>query len=304
MARARSNRGRRQSLATTALTISVGVAATLGVAIYLVSTSLPYLVDSPAGDPQFGPLNRCLISQLREPRAGFAVAPGGLQVAAYGASSVAVCERVGPAVDAGILPAGVLLPLAGVTAASFDFEGTLWLSAAHGPRPELWAAPSPRGALRKVGDFAPVALVGLPSGVAALDASGRLASFTLGGPAPQFTAVPAGSSAALASNLDGNLLSVVTANAVHVLRSSDLSVVRSESACPAQFLWWLTVPTRALIACGPEAGSTLLIDVGTGLKESAPAAKRPRSALVPRLGSYVQSCDQLPCSAQPPQLTP
>ncbi len=300
MERARWNRGRRRSSAAAGLTISVAVAATLGMAVYLVSTSLPYLVDAPAADPQFGAFNRCLISTLREPRAGFAVAPGGAKVAAYGASSVAVCDNSAPAADGAALPAGVRFSFSGVTGAAFDFGGDLWLSAAQGPRPELWMMRSASEPPRKVGEVAPVALVGLPAGVAALDASGRLASFTVRGGLEHSVLFRQTSSALLAANLDGTLLAVVTGNAAHVLRASDLSPVRLEDSCPAQFLWWLPSATRALISC-TEAGSTLLIDVATGSKQAAPAVKQPRSWLVPLLGAYVQSCDQLPCSAPPPK---
>ena len=300
MERTRWNRERRRSSVGAGLTLSVAVAATLGTALYLVSTSLPYLVDAPAADPQFGAFNRCLISALREPRAGFAVAPGGAKVAAYGASSVAVCDKSAPAADGGALPASLRFSFSGVTGAAFDFGGNLWLSAAQGPRPELWVMRSPTEPPRKVGEFAPVSLVGLPAGVAALDASGRLASFTVqGGPEHSaFFRQTAG--ALLAANLDGTLLAVVTGSAAHVLRASDLSTVRLEDSCKAQFLWWLASPTRALISCA-EAGSTLLIDVATGSKQAASPVRHARSSLIPLLGAYVQGCDQLPCSAPPPK---
>lgn len=300
MERGRKNRGRKRSSAAAGLTISVAVAATLGMAIYLVSTSLPYLVDAPAADPRFGAFNRCLISTLREPRAGFAVAPGGEKLAAYGASSVAVCRKGAPAADRGALPAGVRLSFGGVSAAAFDFQGNLWLSAAQGPRPELWVMRSASDPPLSLGEVAPVALVGLPAGVAALDASGRLSSFRAQGGAEHSALFRPTSSPLLAANLDGTLLSVVTGNAVHFLRASDFSLVRLEDSCPAQFLWWLPSPTRALIACA-EAGSTLLIDVATGNKQAASPVKHPRSWLIPQLGAYVQSCDQLPCSAPPPK---
>jgi hypothetical protein len=299
VARPRLNRGRRSSIPTTALAVSVA-AATLGTAIYLVSTSLPYLVDSATADPQFGALNRCLISHLRQPRAGFAVSPGGSVVAAYGASSIAVCGTAALPSDGGAAPAGLLLPLAGITAASFDFEGTLWLAAARGPQPELWAAAASEP-LRRVSDFAPVALVGVANGVAALDAGGRLALFSLRRALAHSASVASASNALLACNSDGSLFSVLTAKAIDVFRSEDLSLVRSESPCQADYLWWLPDRTRALVACGPSASGALLIDVISGERESSPPLNRPRSALIPLLGTYVQSCDQLPCSVRPPQ---
>ena len=301
MARARLGRARRSSISTAVLAVSVAAAATLGTAIYLVSTSLPYLVDSAAADPRFGSLNRCVISTLREPRAGFAVSPNGAQVAAYGASSIAVCRSVEPSLDAKAHPTGLLLPLGGVTAASFDFEGTLWLAVARGREPELWAARSAEAPAVKVGDSAPVALVGVASGAATLDAEGRLAVFSLNRTQSQPARVPPGANTLLACNSDGTLVSVVTGNAIHVFRSADLSLVRSESPCQAEFLWWEGHPNRATIACGPNAAWALAIDVVSGERESVLSKDRPRSALVPQLGTYVQSCDHLPCSVQPRQ---
>lgn len=283
-----------------ALAVSMAAAATLGTSIYLVNTSLPYLVDSAAADPQFGAVNRCLISQLREPRAGFAVSPDGIKVAAFGANSVAVCTRSSRS-DGGGSPSGALLSLPGVTAASFDFEGTLWLAAARGPHPELWMAPEAAGKPRTVGVFAPLALAGLAEGLAAVDASGRLASFTSRGAPSASAAVPPGSSPLLASNSDGSLLSVVTENAIHVFRSTNLVPVRAESPCQAEYLWWLPDRTRALVACGPNSAWALVIDVVTGERESATPLNWARSALIPRLGTYVQGCDLLPCSVGPPQ---
>src|SRR5262249_61805336 len=87
--------------------------------------------------------------------------------AACGASSIAVCRSVEPSLDAKAHPTGLLLPLGGVTAASFDFEGTLWLAVARGRAPELWAAPSAEAPAGKGGDSAPGALVGVASRAAA-----------------------------------------------------------------------------------------------------------------------------------------
>lgn len=296
--RARLKRARRRPAALTALSIPVAAAATLGMAIYLVSTSLPQLVDAPAADPLLGALNRCLISTLREPPSGFAVAPGGAQVASYGASSLAVCEK-NPSRPGDGASAGVHFAFGGVTAASFDFEGNLWLAAAQGPRPALWVARASSPLPLRVGEVAPVALVGLPDGVATLEASGRLSSFRLSAGPPSSTFVPASSSALLSVNADGSLIGVVTAGAVHLLRSSDLAPVRQEASCAAQFLWWLPAPTRALVSCG-EGEPMLLLDAWSGAKRTGAPAKQPRSSLVPLLGTYVQSCDQLPCSAPPP----
>lgn len=301
MERARFHRARKRPTALIGSSISVAAAAALGVAIYLVSTSLPQLVDAPAADPSFGALNRCLISTLREPRAGFAVAPGGSKVASYGASSLAVCDRdVASQVDAGPSLAGDRISFPGITSAAFDFEGTLWLAAAPGPRPGLWVASSLREPPQKVGDVAPVALVGLPAGVAALEASGRLTSFTLRAGAEHSVLLPSGSSALLAANVDGSLIALSAAGAFHILRSSDLSSVRREDVCPVQFFWWLTLRSRALIVCA-DRETGFFVDALGGTRPAGSALKQPLSSLVPLLGTYVQSCDLLPCGAPAPK---
>jgi hypothetical protein len=294
-------RDRKRSTAALAFAASIAAAAaTLGTAIYLVSTSLPYLVDSAAADPEFGALNQCLISSLREPRAGFAVSPSGSAIAAYGASSVAVCEATALSNDGGSGVAGVLRPLAGISAASFDLRGTLWLASARGPRPELFVAAAANAPLRRVGEFSPIALVGLASGAAVLDSTGRLCLFSLNGSPEHCASVPAGSSAVLAANSNASLLSMLADNTIQVFRSADLSQVRSESPCRAEFLWWLSDPAYALISCGPNADFALVMNVVTGERESAPRKDRPRSVLVPRVGKYVQDCERLPCSTPAP----
>jgi hypothetical protein len=197
-----------------------------------------------------------------------------------------------------------MLALPGIAAASFDFQGTLWLSVSRGPRLETWALASNVAAPRTLSDFSPVAIAGVRAGAVAIDANGRLALFGLEGRSSfHLTAVPLGSNPLIAPNADGSLFAVVAANAVHVFRSDDLAPVRSESPCQAEFLWWLPSASQALVACGPKHASALILDVVTGQSELAPAAERPRSALVPLLGSYVQECEQLPCSTPAPLST-
>src|SRR5439155_15591366 len=104
------------------LALSLATVAALGMIIYLASSSLPYLLSSANTDVTFGAMNLCASDLLREPRLGFAVAADASKEAAYSGNKIAVCAR--PA-DGGT-PLRSEVALAGVAAAAFDFDGTLW----------------------------------------------------------------------------------------------------------------------------------------------------------------------------------
>lgn len=303
MRRNELTRARQRVGAAIALTATLAAAATVGLAIYLVGTSLPYLLGSPAGDGRFGELNQCLISRLPESRAGFAVSADGAQVAAYGADGLALCSRQGPGSDA--LAKGVggrALSFPGVTAASFDFRGTLWLAVARGPRPQLWRLASQQEGPERAGEWEPIALAGHAHGVAALDATGRIASIAEPGIVAAVAQLPppAGAGVQLSANASGELLAAVAGRALFVYRAANLAPVRAESPCEVEYLWWLPEAFRALLSCGPSASWALELDVSTGEREAAPKKERVRSALVPLLRTYVQGCEQLPCAAPAP----
>jgi hypothetical protein len=294
MARPESARRRRRTGPAPVLAISLAVAAILWTAIYLVGTSLPYLMGSPASDPRFGELNQCLIAALREPRVGFAVSPDGARAAAYGSNGVALCARA-------LAGEGRAFSLPGITAATFDFDGTLWLAATREARAQLWILGLRQEALQQVQGFAPVAVAGHARGVAALEGEGRLVSVSSRGAVLGMAELPAGAAggAQLASNASGQLLSVALGGGLLLYRVDDLSRLRAEAPCEVEFVWWRQDPARAILSCGPGASWALELNVSTGEREAVP---RPgvRSTLVPRLGAYVQSCDNLPCTAPSP----
>ncbi|MHB8875249.1 MAG: hypothetical protein ACYC8T_16305 [Myxococcaceae bacterium] len=284
------------------LVVTIGTAATLGVVVYLASTSLPFLATSPTTDPVFGELNQCLIDAVGAPRVGFAVSPDGAQAAAYGGATLAVCTRSPPSPDGGTRALARAVPLEGITGAAFDFGGTLWLSTERKGEgdPKLWRLRD--GAPVRVGDFAPVALAGHARGAAALDASGRVVSLSAEGEALGVAQLPSPPTfgAQLATNSDGTLLAVAAGTGLFVYRAADLSPVFAEGLCEVEFLWWRREPGRALVSCGPQASWALELQVLTGEREAAPAMARVQSTLLPTLGGYVQGCEHLPCSAPAP----
>jgi hypothetical protein len=64
--------------------------------------------------------------------------------------------------------------------------------------------------------------------------------------------------------------------------------------------WWLPGGHTLLISCGPDGDFALQWDVDSGAQVQAAKKIRARSVLVPKLGVYVQSCEQLACTATPP----
>lgn len=293
--------GRRKLLLSPVWTflLSVAVAAGIGIILYLVTTSLPYLASSPTTDPVFGELNQCLIDTLAEPRVGFAVSADGTQAAAYGGASLALCQGQGR--DGG-KAAGARRALRGISLAAFDFSGTLWVAVERKGVGEqgLWRL-GKGGALERVGEFAPVALVGHAGGVVGLDASGRLLSMS-GAGAPlgvaQLPTAPVGA-VQLSVNADGTLVAAVAGGGLFLFRAHDLARVRAEGPCGVEFLWWRGEADRAVVSCAPKGSWAL--ELGTnGALTPAPSRERTPSALVPLRGVYVQPCETLPCSAPEP----
>ncbi len=269
------------------LVVSFVAAAALVFIVYAASTLVPYVMASPGADPTFGALNGCLLQALPQGRVGFAVSPDARIAASWSGTELALCTEAdgGPSVRA--------VRKRGISAAAFDFSGALWVATDDG----LYRLDASE---ERVGDVAAVALVGHALGVVALDGAGKLYSLARTGAALGFASLPAAPSggATLAANADGTLVSVVAGSGVFVFRAADLSLVRAESPCAVDFLWWTSQPSRALVAC--RGGWAIALQVESGGKEEAPARERLRSELVPERGVYVHGCDGLPCTAPPP----
>jgi hypothetical protein len=276
---------------------TVAAAAALGLVLYIASTSLPYLANSPTADPRFGAYNQCLLGALAAPRIGFAVAKDGHHVAGFDGAHVVEC---------GLSDGGALIEratsLSGVASASFDGQGDLWLATAQpsdgGER--LWTWPVDAGLVSK--DFAPIAVAGATRGAVAMDAAGRIVSFGPDGEvfgAAQLPAPPIGFSE-LAVDAQGTVVAVVAGRALFAYRLPKLEPVRAEAPCEVEYLWWTASPSQALVSCGPNQSFALAIQIESGEREAAPHKDRVRSTYIPGLNVYAQACEHLPCTAPAP----
>ena len=286
-------RAARQRLERPLLTLllSVVIAASLGVVVYLVTATLPYLASSPTTDPNFGNQAQCLMTALPSERIGFCAF--GSQALAYSGNRLARCGERGPA---------EVLEVSGVTHASFDWTGAVWYSRRSEPDqpPELWRLAE--GRRERIAQVAPVGLVGTAFGVVSLDASGRLVAIDSERAVLGTASLPAAPPAQvqLTVSADGQRVALVTSGGLFVYDARRLTPLLGEAPCAVEFLWWRTEGHRALLACGPEASWALELDVDTGAREAAPKRSRTPSVLVPQRGLYVQECEQLPCTATAP----
>ncbi len=287
--------GRRRpaSRPTLFLVLSALTAVGLGVVLYFASTSLAWFATSPTSDAHFGALNHCLMKHVPSNRAGFAVSPDAKRAATFDSRGLAVCGAGG---------AGRFMRLPGVSRLSWDHAGTLWIAASAGEGAGLWRVNRGQGDPERVGDLSAVALVGHAGGVAVLEPSGRLVSLAEDGRALGVFDLPsrADSTAELLVDAGGELLAVVMHAGVWILRARDLTAVRAESPCDAEFMWWLPQPGSALVSCGPDASWALSYQVLTGARETVPQRERVRSILVSSAGLYARACEGLPCTAPAP----
>jgi hypothetical protein len=271
--------------------LSLVIAVCLGVVVYMVTTTLPYLASSPTTDPNFGNLNHCLLSALPSDRTGFAVL--GTEVAGYSGKRLVLCKGQGP---------GAVHEVSGVTHASFDRTGALWYSRRAEPDqpPELWRIFNERS--ERIGEIAPIGLVGTDFGVVTIDAVGRLVSLngerTVLGVAQLPIAPPA--DVQLTTSADGHRVAVVTSGGLFVYDAQRLAQILAEAPCAVEFLWWRKEGHRALLSCAPDASWALELDVDSGAREAAPKLKRSPSVLEIGHSIYVQECEQLPCTASAP----
>lgn len=271
--------------------LSLAMAVVLGVVVYVVTSSLPYLATSPTTDPNFGNQNHCLLTALPADRTGFAVF--NTEAAAYSGTRLARCADAGPA---------QIFDITGITRASFDLKGSLWF--ARRPEtntpPELWRLEGTRP--ERIGEVSPVGLVGTAFGVVTIDAQGRLASLdserTVLGVAQLPRPPP--EEVQLTASADGQRVAVVTSGGLFVYDAQRLQKILAEAPCEVEFLWWRKEGHLALVACGPDAEWALELDVNSGERETAPKLKRTQSQLVPQRGLYVQECEHLPCTATSP----
>ncbi|NOK20076.1 hypothetical protein [Corallococcus carmarthensis] len=292
LAAGRKSARQTRSASARAWTLTLVIAAGLGLLLYVATTSLPYLIASPAGDAHLGALNDCLARQLKgATRLGWAVAPDASRVAVFGPRVVAVCGEDG---------SHARLEVPGATALTFDGERHLWVATGGHLLRER------DGALQPVGDIAPPEwLIGHAGGVLALDATGQLVSVALDGKVLGQAQVP-GPGGRLSVGPGGVLAAVEWGGGVIVYDARTLELVRAEAPCAVEFLWWLDTADQVLLACGATgaqdapAPASLRFDVRTGAREAVPARTRAPARRLSGRALYVQGCDGFPCTASPP----
>ena len=281
-----------RSVSARAWPLTLVIAAGLGLLLYVSTTSLPYLIASPAGDAHLGALNDCLARQLEgATRLGWAVAPDASRAAVFGPRVIAICGEDG---------SHSRLEIAGATALAFDGERRLWAAAGGHLLRER------NGALQPVGDIAPPEwLIGHAGGVLALDATGLLVSIAPDGKVLAQTQLP-GPGGRLSIGPDGVLAAVEWGGGVIVYDARTLELVRAEAPCTVEFLWWLDTADQVLLACGgpgsqdTQGPASLRFNVRTGAREAVPARTRAPARRLSGRALYVQGCDGFPCTASPP----
>jgi hypothetical protein len=280
------------------LLITLAIAAGLSLTLYLAVTSIPFLAQSPTTDPLFGGHNACILSQLKEPRVGFAVSTDGLRVFSYGGTRAVLCSRDGPDVRA------QTVELSGITGASFDFSGTLWLTTVRGSSagPSLWRLASGQTQPVPVGEVSPTTVVGDAQGALVLEMTGRLLSVSsrgVGSWAQLGGAV--GDSPLLAVNADGTLVMMLSPTGVFIYETATLKRLYFGKPCDVTYAWWgagADMKDTLLLACAPSWA--LGLNGRTGQTEAVSLQSRVPSVLIPGLSRYVQSCNAVPCGAPPP----
>ncbi len=260
----------------------------LGAIIYLSVTSLPYLAASPTTDPAFGALNACLLEAVPE-RLGFAVSADARRAAAWSPTHVAECSEA-PHVTSFARP--------GLTLAAYDRAGALWLAAAGRDGGAAQLLRLEDGQLVEKGALAAAALVGTAPGVLALDAAGQLVSLSTTGAVLATRALPGPRAVTLSVSADGTLAALVGEGRFAVVHVDTLEQTPSQASCPVTGAWWRPAGARLVVECAELA---LELDALTSGGTLVDAQRRVPSVLLGEAGLYVQPCDQLPCTAEPPR---
>lgn len=274
--------------------MTLALAGTLGGVLYLITSSVPFLVSSPTTDPNFGALNSCVLKNLKALRLGYAVSWDRKQLVAFSAEELLWCKADGE-------PHRQALP--GITQASFDGKGRLWLATRGSDEapPQLWLSLAEQ-AKPFSAPFAPTSLVGTKTGAVILDAKGQVTAIRsttdVGGTTSLNYAV--NSPTGLITSADGTMTLLVAGTGIFAFRSDTAELVRKESPCEVEYAWWLPNSSLARIACGPEKSWAIDMSLVSGASEKASLSNGGPSVLLPTTGIYVESCDRLPCTASPP----
>ena len=283
----RRNPNKRVQSLTLAITVVLAVA--LGGITYLAVTSLPYLATTPTTDPAFGALNACLLNAVPE-RLGFAVSRDASSVAAWSASQLVVCS--------GNPPTATSSPHTGITQATWDGLGALWIATSHSDGGANSLLRFEGGQFVERGAFSPAALVGTAKGVVGLEPSGQLIALSSTGEVSATRALPDSRRVQLQASGDGALVALFGGGRFAVVDAVTLQSTPAEAPCPVEHVWWRPGAPMLVVDC---VDLTLEINALTSESSLAQPRRRIPSTLVGPGGVYVQSCDVLPCSVEPPR---
>ena len=265
--------------------LTLGVAASLGVVLYVVSSSVPYLASSITSDEAFSVLNGCALREV-ESRTGFAVSPSGRSLAVQSNTRAVRCDQLP---DGGLT---VTTVHATVNDLAFDFSDTLWWSTSAGVRTND----------ASFDGLEPVAIAGTKYGVLVLENRGRVLALKSSGEVATESHLQMsvkGNPEILVSG-DGERAAWVTEGGMVVWQTAPLRQLRAESPCEIVDAVWVAKSHRILVRCATE----LILDWDVDANSLTPAPPRPQKkpwpTLVPGIQTYISSCEQLPCTADAP----
>ena len=154
------------------------------------------------------------------------------------------------------------------------------------------------GQVFELGAFAPAAMVGTATGVVALEPSGQLISLSTSGEVSASRALPLPRKVQLRASGDGKLVALFGGGRFAVVDSVTLASTPAEVPCPVSGVWWRAGAPLLVVEC-----ADLWLEVNALTSESVllePRRRLPSTLLGPG-ELYFQSCDLLPCTAEPPR---
>lgn len=265
--------------------LTFGVAASLGVVLYVVSSSVPYLASSITSDETFSVLNACALREV-DARTGFAISPSGRSLAIQSNTRVVRCDQLP---DGG---AAMTASYETVSNLAFDFNDTLWWSTSTGVKTQDAAFDG----------LQPVAMAGTKYGVLVLENRGRVLALKATGEVATQTHLQMsvkGNPEILVSG-DGERAAWVTGGGMVVWETAQLRQLRAESPCEIVDAVWIAKSHRILVRCASELILEWDVDVNSLTPARPRPQKKPWPTLVPGIEKYISFCEQLPCTADDP----
>lgn len=278
---------RARRLQTLTLVLTGVLAASLVGIVYLSVTSIPFIAVSPATDANFGTLNSCMLHALSE-RLGTAVSPDGTKLSAWSSAQLVEC------IGAEATP----FPYSNVSLGAYDFSGALWVAVTSKDGGSELLLRREQQRFVEHGAVSPIAMVGTAWGLLAVDASGQVISVSSSGEVSATRQLPLTRHVQLAASADGQWVALWSGGRFAVVNAHTLESTPAEVACPVRQVWWRTSGPLMVVDC-----IDITLEVNALTSESALLEPRQRvpSTLLGVAGIYMEPCDVLACSAEPPR---